>query len=360
MAKNNTGFRPLVRETGPEPFKIDVGDWNHVVDYFNRNQKLFTASLPRNTIPHPWKITLRYDDDLRQWVFKVRPGFVRGRDVYVTTLNYLLSQESRDRLEIAGVPSRDDKGTSKVPLTEIPEIAIGPRQWRAVATDNPSVEDVLASKVPASLQENYNIIIPAKVKVDTERQTISTDLSETLEQDRDTARVLYRLEVVLRQPRASVSAGVLQDGPDTNYLESFVQYTNPKLDHPYIVLSSSPPAVSEVEGSVSVRAALDGKDDGYDVMPIATIWIMGPPGELDADEVNGLWQPIVQYHNFYNLDHTIDIEIRNLPPLRQINPAAGLISGVAVQAAVEIMNETNRQAEEAYSQTTITGKFWTV
>jgi hypothetical protein len=359
MPKNNTGFRPLVRETGQEPFKMDVGDWNKVIDYFNRNQRLFATSRPEKGIPHPWKLKMRWDYDLNQWVFSVRPGFVRGHDVYVTTLNYLLSQESRDRLQFTGVPSSDDKKTSKVPIVETPEIAIGPKLWQAVATDTLVVGSE-SRAVPPPLQTQYNIIIPEQLNVDTEKLELSVDVSENLEQSRETARVLYCVDLFLRQPRASVSAGVLQDGPDPSYLESFVQYTNTELSPPYLVLSNDSPIEAEVGGEISVSAALAGQDTGYDVLPIATIWIMGPVGDLAADEVDESWQPIVEYHTFYNLDHTVDIEIKDLPPLRQINPAAGLLSGVAVQAAVEIVNETNRQAAEAYQKVLIQGKFWTV
>jgi hypothetical protein len=83
-------------------------------------------------------------------------------------------------------------------------------------------------------------------------------------------------------------------------------------------------------------------------------------GELELDEVNESWSPVVQYHTFYNVDHTVEIDINKIPPYRQLNPAAGLLSGIVVQAAVEIVNELNRVAEQAFQSISIKGKFWTV
>lgn len=136
--------------------------------------------------------------------------------------------------------------------------------------------------------------------------------------------------------------------------------TNPKDNPPYLELTRESPVEIEASETTTVKDALDGVDPGYDTIPIATIWMLGPVGDLEASEVNEEWQPVVQYHTFYNLDHSVEIDIDKIPPYRVLNPAAGLLSGVVVQAAVEIMNEVNRQAEAAYQGISIKGKFWTV
>jgi hypothetical protein len=352
-----------VRERGPEPFNINSGDWNTIVDFLRDNLHLICPGSPRDPkVPHPWKLNLRWDDAKLQWVFSVRPGFVRGHDVYMTTSEDLISEKTAERLGLKEEGLRPDVKVS-VPLTETPEMAIPSDMWRAVATESSIRFNSASRAVPRSIQERYNTIKPAVVTVTQDDEgvgSIETDVSEALEQDRETARCAFCIDLVLRQPRASVALAPPQEGPDPNYLELFVRYVNPKDDPPYVELTTEGPEELEAQEQVNIKIALASDDPGYDTLPLATIWMLGPAGELYADEVDESWQPIVEYHTFYNLDHTLNVEIKNLPPLRQLNPAAGLLTGFAVQAAVEIINETNRLAEQLYQQVIIKGKFWTV
>lgn len=363
MSLNYGGFKPLIKERGEEPFRINHKDWNSITAFLWAYLGWISPGNPNiKQINHAWKMVVRWDFDISRWVVSVNPGFVRGHEVFVNTAPVLIPELAREKLGIEMESATDLKTKVKVSLLHRPEMFIPKTLWRPVAVDSPSAGIAAGKQVPRSIQERYNTVVSGKLKA-TEDQAgtgAKTDVSESLEQDRETARVAYCAEVVLRQPRASVQFAPPSNGPEPNTLQLLVKMVNPKDDPPYLEIIRESPEELEVQENVTVRTALEGVDPGYDTCPIATIWMLGPVGELDAEEVTEQWTPVIQYHTFYNLDHMVQIDENTLPPFRQYNPAAGLLSGIVVQAAVEIVNEVNRQAEQAYQNTTIKGKFWTV
>jgi hypothetical protein len=362
MSVNYGGFRPLLNETSDEPFLLNHKDWNAVSEFLRAYLGWIASGYKEGRLPHAWKTRVRWDFTIERWVIQVAPGFVRGHEVMASTTPYLVPEDVREKLGIKVDSETDLTKKIDVSILNRPEIFIPTKLWRPVATGAPTAEGDVAKEVPRSIQERYNIVVSSKVNASTDNieSGVTVDVSEELEQDRENARVAYCVELVLRQPRASVQFALPTEAVDKNYLELAVKMTNPKDDPPYLELTRESPLEIEASESVSVKVALEGVDPGYDTVPIATIWMLGPVGDLEASEVTEEWQPVVQYHTFYNLDHSVDIDIDKIPAYRQINPAAGLLSGVVVQAAVEIMNEVNRQAEEAYQRTAIRGKFWTV
>lgn len=362
MSVNYGGFRPLVNETSDEPFGLNHKDWNAVSQFLRTYLGWIASGYDEGQLSHAWRTRVRWDFTIERWVIEVRPGFVRGHEVKVSTTPYLVPEVAREKLGIEVESETDLTKKIDVSLLDRPEMFIPTTLWRPVATGAPTAEGDIAKAVPRSIQERYNIVVSSKVKasVDNIEGGVTVDVSEELEQDRENARVAYCAELVLRQPRPSVQFAPPSDSVDKNYLELAVKMTNPKDNPPYLELTRESPVEILASESMTVKDALDGVDPGYDTIPIATIWMLGPVGDLEASEVNELWQPVVQYHTFYNLDHSVEIDINKIPPYRQINPAAGLLSGVVVQAAVEIMNEVNRQAEAAYQSISIKGRFWTV
>ena len=363
MSLNYAGFKPLIKERGDEPFRIHHQDWNSVSSFLWSYLGWISPGNPNiKQVRHAWKMVVRWDFTISRWVFSVNPGFVRGHEVFVKTPPGLVPEIAREKLGLK-VESETNLATKvDVSLLHRPEVFIPTKLWRPVAVDTGASASIAGKQVPRSIQEQYNTVVSGKLNA-TEEQAetgAKTDVSASLEQDRETARVAYCVEVVLRQPRASVGFALPTESSDPTYLELMVMMVDPKKDPPYLEVIRESPEELEAQQSVTVKAALEGSDPGYDTRPIATIWMLGPVGELDAAEVNEQWTPVVQYHTFYNLDHTVQIDVNKIPPLRQLNPAAGLLSGVAVQAAVEIVNETNRQAEQAYQSTSIIGRFWTV
>ena len=314
-------------------------------------------------VPHAWSLQLRWDDELEEWVFKVAvPGFVRGHDVEVTTSAFLAGDEARIAAGLQGEPTVTETQRLKVPLTSFPEVAIPSSSWRkVVSVETVILQDSPARSVPPILQENYNILIPDNLRIDTENFRIDViNEEEQIEQDLDSASLLYSVELYLKMPRPTVAPVQSVSEAGIEYIDLQIEYARPTDDPPYLDILTSPPLETEAVMNTTVAMALGGGDVGYDMKHIATIWLVGPPGELYEDKVTADWTPVIQYHTFYSLDYTVEASLRRVPPLRQRNPAAGLLSGVAVQALVEIINEYNRQVEAIYQQVTINGRFWTV
>jgi hypothetical protein len=363
MSANYGGPKIFTRSSKDEPFHLDHRDWNAVTDFLRSYLGWTAQGDPTGEeLRHAWKMQVTWNSDISRWTISVNPGFVRGHEVFVTTAPTLVPEESRKRLGIEMQSETDIKTKVEVSLLDNPLMFVPTKMWRPVATDAPTLDTVATKVVPRSIRERYNTIVSGKIKAG-EGQVESgvvTDSSASLEQDRETARLAYCVEVVLRQPRFSVQFAPPTESLDRNYLELIVEKVNPKNNPPYLELTRQSPIEIEASENVTVQTALDGVDPGYDTLPIATVWMLGPMGELELDEVNESWSPVVQYHTFYNVDHTVEIDINKIPPYRQLNPAAGLLSGIVVQAAVEIVNELNRVAEQAFQSISIKGKFWTV
>lgn len=357
-------FRPLKKESGPEPFAIDAEDWNSMVQFFYEHNKLLCRTANDDGgIPHAWKLEMRWDAGLLKWVFKVAiPGFVRGHDLVATTTLYLAGEEARLRENAPYDPVVTDVRRVVVPLTQFPEIPISEDAWRTVVGPNTIIAESGDSRsVPPFIQEAYNILTPEKRKVDTENLTIaSTNIDDTLEQDLDTACLLRSAELFVRMPRPSAVPVYSASEAGIEYIDLQLRYSDPVSDPPSVVILTEPPLQTEVVMNTTLKMVLDGNDPGYDLKHIATIWLIGPPGELFEGKVNELWTPLVQYHSYYSLDYTVNADMQKVPPLRQYNPAAGLISGTAVQALVEIINAYNREIEGLYQQVTVNGRFWEV
>lgn len=362
-------FRPLRRETGPEPFRILADDWNSMVRFFRDHHNLICG--PGNEIPivpHAWKMQARWDEELEEWVLKVAiPGFVRGWDVAITTKAYLAGPDTRKRLEIPEeLPPRSKEGEKRVKafLTEFPEFSVAVKQWENVVTEGSmQLEGGEFRAIPEWLQKAYNILIPENVRTNTQALSIeTTNAEEMMEQDRDTARLLKCIEVVLKQPRPRIIPVVSSEAAAiaTGTVEMIVRYDRPDDNPPWLELSNLPPVEITASTKATVSMALGGADLGYDVCPIATIWLCGPPGKLNEEKATADWTPVIQYHTMYSLDYTVSVEVDRIPPLRLVNPAIGLAGSTVAQMYVDMLNETFRQMEEMYGMNEVNGSFWTV
>lgn len=347
-----------------EPFTIESRNWNDIVRYLRDRLGASGKGEPAdNDIPHAWKMLVRWEPILEQWVAGVTvPGFVRGWDVAVNTIPYLTEEKTRARLEIPDKVPASNKMPVRAFLTEFPEFPIGNDQWVDVASYGKS-DSVGSRSIPEWLLTTFNILVTDEYVANLENLSIGqTNIEEALFQDKSSARLLRRIEVVLRQPRPTVEP-VIDDDPLTvagETVEAVIRYTRPVDSPPRLELSRLSPAEETAQVGVTVRQALGDNDPGYDVCPIATIWLCGPPGKLYEEKVGRDWLPIVQYHTFYSLDYTVNAKIMDIPPVRITNPAAGLISGSAAQLQVDIANEINRQMEEQYAIVEVNGAFWTV
>jgi len=358
-----TDFPTLEKRTGPEPFFIDSDDFNDVMDWFFKNHSLAIGpSVPRRHFQHPWITTLKWNFDLQQWTAQVWPGFVRGHTVRVNVPAYLTSVETRKRLELDEDIKPSDPKIVKAFLTELPRIPIENSKWRTVV--GPDTETAAGGEgipIPEVLFSQFNVKVDNVVTINrTGDLGISVDVSGALLQDTRTARQLRSMEINLFQPRPTIEAVVVDTS--TVGVDQFgfqIVYNNPTTDPPFLQIQRESP-IDLAGGPVSVIDALVEAQDPFDIRHIATIWLLGPPGDLTSQEVDETWLPLMDYSTMWNLDYVVNAEIDELEPQVITNPAGFLTGGAAAQPIIDSLNEQDAQIRNLLSQANVNGDFWTV
>lgn len=359
-------FLPLLNPDGPDPFYPHHVDWNTIVFFLAERSSISARGFLELGGPkHPWKTNVSWNDDLGIFVAKVRPGFLRGHDIMVRSIPYLLPNEAKTRLGYSQFLPPTLTDYTDFSLCDEPQIPLPNTLWRDVITSNTvQMVDQPTEALPEALLEQFNILKPPKLRKLSfggfELPSLQVDISEQLSQDKGTARLLKSLEVYVEVPRPRIGLLEAQTGEDFRVLETFIDYATVRSFKPRLQIKATKPVEMEAQNSFTVAQALGAEDDGIDACHIATIWLVGPEGDLSAKAVTNEWLPVVQHTTFYNLDYTVNTEVNTLPPLRQANPAAPLPSGVFAQPFVDSINAANREAEQAYANASVNGKFWTI
>lgn len=355
---------PPIVVNGVEPFGIPAEDWNALVAYLYTTRPLTVG--PTEDGPdfnHPWKCNLSYDFESSKWLIQTNPGFVRGHQVQVSTVEQFVERFTFDRLSFPeNYEPKKDKRIDAF-LTERPKLRIDHDRWNVVAAPGKiSIEsgEQRNKAVPEILVKLYNVKLDSILRVDLENQSISLDSSDELKQDPNLVTQLRSIEVVLEQPRPKIEIVETDD----LYLgfpifEQRVRYANPTNDPPRLRLYTTLPT-ELVAGSQNVLQAMTEAQRDYQSLHIATVWMVGPPGDMETETPDSTWLPLVQHHVYWNLDFTVNAQISEMPPLRFVNPAAGLMSGSAVQPIIDSLNAANAQVEAMMNTTKIEGSFWTI
>lgn len=123
----------------------------------------------------------------------------------------------------------------------------------------------------------------------------------------------------------------------------------------------APKIAPVIEPTLLDRLSGGYQDDGEDRRLIATLFLMSPDG-VDAVVPDETWQPLVQYHEFWNLGYAA----RNDPPAtgyRPIQLVTGLAFGLGDSIANQYLSLINDQAAQilnAVNTTDNRGEFWSV
>lgn len=365
MAKATKEF-PQVTRTGPDDFRIAAAEWNDVCQWLSDHMPVMASpGTDAPFFPHPWFTDARWDDVGKEFVATTRPGFIRGHDAYVHTLGRLLSGYSRRVLANTeeGVPGDDER--VQVALSDEPEYRIPTRTWKIVAgPDEYEVAGEDKAPVPEVFHAKYGVAVNSVIRVDTEALTIETDEGDAEQaRRRGNTRSLARCELVLNVPRPRVEAVEVGDPTlGVTLLDLQVRYVEPDGDNPCTlqVVTDLPLMLQEGGTTLaqSIQEALEqGDDRPVDQVHVATLWAISPQ-KFRGDEVTGEWRVLVQHHEHWNLDYTVNAQVNRVPPLRFVNPALGLIGGEAAQGQVDTLNAQQAEVEALFNSVQVTGEFW--
>jgi hypothetical protein len=352
---------------------IAADAWNKLVAQVKRARPLRgvradTKEQPRGVIVsgdakslwrHPWFISARWewkDAGTGEWRAFIRPGFVNGRDTYITM--------PADWPE--GTPPEEDAQEHDVPLTDDPAPYLVLGGWR-----NPLMPDrvsaSLSGQIIASAAEGYpKFFEKLGVKAAAKGGDVTKPGALEGEFDENRTREIRAMDVVLSKARIGTRLQIDVHDPlvdaqtesiSTVFLNDALRATQGRAKL-RAVSKYLPP--DEQSLALMYGTLLNAGDTQYDELKMATIWIVSPPGAAQDDEPDHTWTPYPQHFVFWNLQHAsrlIPPKAPN-PPLQLFVPLAGGVAQPVINAMLSFVNDQNAEAEAFFNQADARGTFW--
>lgn len=240
---------------------IKAAEWNALVRFLRRNQLRHAVWMEEAGAGHDWETSVSLREGA--WVATVRPGFVNGRAPVVLSSGALVSLLDGPELPVVGLAA--------MPHGEIPQWFRDRWTFEAPPKLRPTEEGGL-----------QRIIDPAEIAAAAEaggyRRLWSTGVWLRV------ARPRLILEAMGSRLLLNVAPEVAAD--------------------PRVYVGRGPESEAVSEGTV-----LDGfRDDGWEFVRLATIYLLSPPGTTETAEPDETWAPYVEHHEFYSL------AARSFPP----------------------------------------------
>jgi hypothetical protein len=352
---------------------IAADAWNKLVAQVKRARPLRgvraeTKELARGVIVsgdacslwrHPWFISARWEwkeDGTGEWRAFIRPGFVNGRDTYITM--------PADWPE--GTPTDEDAKERDVALTDDPTPYLLLGGWR-----NPLMPDrvsaSLSGQIIASAAEGYpKFFEKLGVKAAAKGGDVTKPGALEGEFDENRNREIRALDVVLSKARIGTRLQIDVHDPllDAQTESISTVFTNDYLrttgGRAKLRAVAKYKPVEEQSLALMYGTLLNAGDTQYDELKMATVWIVSPPDAPDDAEPDETWTPYSQYSVFWNLQHAsrlIPPKAPN-PPLQLFVPLAGGIAQPVINALLSFVNDRNAEAEAFFNQADARGTFW--
>ena len=347
--------------------------WNSLVDTISRRLPLrFEAGPNSRKWSHPWKISPFWEagDEEKgikgQWLFKIKPGFVNGVEVTVPTRVKHASARTISRLTEAKEDIKEPERTIDAFLTEWPRIEVGPTRVIGTGAD----PERLAGSLLGDIKLVYETVPKffADLGVTSANTQISGNLNSgiTFEdgiEDAKAARRLRSCDVSLWKDRPAAKFEVYEGSIlDGSFGAIYITYNHSggMKKNPYLRVGSKfvPPIEPE-----SDMALLEGiTDPEFDVLKIASIYFVSPPGVEPAAPLDETWTPYVKYNHFWNLAHSPQSIPDSVPiePIRLTTPLLGGIVNSTIAFLLAPINNQLNQALQILKSRNMRGAFWSL
>jgi hypothetical protein len=347
--------------------------WNSLVDTISRRLPLrFEAGPNPRKWSHPWKISPFWDNGdeengiAGQWLFKIKPGFVNGVEVTVPTRVKDAGERTLARLAEAKEDIKDPERMVDAFLTEWPRVEIG--STRVIGTG--AEPTGLVGSALTSIKVVYEPVPKffanlgvTEAHIEFEGNITSGFTFKDGMEDPKTARRLRSCDVSLWKDRPSakfeVYPGSILDG---SFGAIYITYNHSggMKKNPYLRISEKfvPPIEPESE-----MALLEGiTDPEFDVLKVASIYFVSPPGVEPAAELDATWTPYVKYNHFWNLAHSPQSipDATPIEPIRLTTALAGGLADILIATILAPLNNQLNQALQILKSRNLRGAFWSL
>ena len=309
---------------------------------------------------HPWFIDARHefkDDGTGEWRAFIRPGFVNGRDGYIT-----MPADWPD----GKAPNDATASEHDVPLTDDPTPYLILGDWRNPLMSD-SVSASLSGQIIAAPAEGYpKYFEKLGVKAAAKGGDVTKPGAIEGEADETRTREIRAMDVVLSKARIGTRLNIDVHDPlidaqtesiSTVFLNDALRATEGRAKL-RTVSKYEPP--EEQSLALMYGTLLNAGDEQFDELKMATLWIVSPPdagGDAEPDET---WTPYPQHFVFWNLQHASRLIPPKAPskPLQLHTGLAGGIGDSINDALLSFVNDAYAEAEAFFNQADARGTFW--
>jgi len=301
----------------------------------------FAARGRKTKLPHPWKMTPRYNVRFKRWEVRLRAGFINSLDPLCH--GYLATD-------------KDHEHTREVELWDNPYIPI--INWRTPGQSGDVIPEFFKALGVRDADAGFDISESGSITID------GTPEDESLPPPRQLRAVDFYVSVARASMQSSLAAvdGSASSGLSVDY---GVTFDTTRLDQVGSRAWLKQIKKFQPVTTPSLQARLSGQfqDEGEDRILISTLWLLSPPDA--TGEPDGAWSPYPENNDkggFWNLRHAA----RNLPPDNPEPPIriqTGLAAGFGDIIANQMLSSTNelsQQVSNAVNNTTNEGKFWSI
>lgn len=359
---------------------IAAASWNKLVAQVKRARafrgvRCETKETSRGTIvssdalsnwKHPWFVRMNYEftpekktADGRpagEWRAFIRPGFVSGRDAYITM--------PADWPK--GTPPDENAKEHDVALTDDPAPYLVLGGWRNPLKPD-SVSASLSGQIIAAPAEGYpKFFEKLGVKAAAKGGDVFKPGALEGELDENRTREIRAMDIVLSKARIGTRLQIDVHDPlldaqtetiSTVFTNDYLRATGGRAKL-RATAKYQPP--QEQSLALMYGTLLNAGDTQFDDLKMATVWIVSPPNASEDDEPDESWTPYPQHFAFWNLQHAsrlIPPKTPN-PPLQLFVPLAGGVAQPVINALLSFVNDQFAEAEAFFNQTDARGIFW--
>lgn len=309
--------------------------------------------------PHPWQIRPIWHKNKSgkggEWRGVITAGAVNGLPAYVKMRFEEAPKAAQDRVKLDAIKNKEPAPRQdqlvNIYLDEQAEIAF---RWRKIGTD--------ASAESISTNSNTGAVTGVFEKVPEffKRMGVSDANTNILGDTASTTRLLRACDIVLNQPRVSLTnnVSISSIAIDTTLVSIDPGISTPIDSQPHVTALAKYVKLTE---STSFADLLFQRfiDTPYDQIHLSTAYLLSPALPLEDPDDLSSWQCYLKYNCHHNLVHaTQQVEKRDeFVPLTLTVPFAG---GVAQPLINYILAENNFFAQAAldfYQQRKLAGRF---
>jgi hypothetical protein len=341
--------------------------WNAMIETVSRRLPITFTSYGKKWA-HPWSIVPSWSAERKEWVLRIKPGFVNGLDPEFDLPVEQTSTRTQDRILNENGFMPEDGRIVAARLTEFPDIPVGGNTRIIGKGANPS--DITANHdgIPTFEFEPVPEFF-TQMGVTQENVVFSGNLNtgiqvvETPAEDTGPAPILRAVDIELSMDRPSAKLDIVSGDAA---LDSFtallvVNYNRSTAarERPYLQITAKYRPQIEVEmGSLLEGAA----DPEFDAIKVGTVYFLSPPGAAPTDPLDEKWNAFPKHDLFWNLAHAPQ-RIPDPTPIEPIRLQTGLIGGIADPIFSGLLapgNDAFNEALQVLRNRNLAGRFWSL